>query len=122
MQKDTRLLQTCSKGYTSLLLYDICHTGVSLQIRLDYTPQLQRNSKIYAGMRFLIFTRKWHRAVFDESSRTSLTGLSVLLRHAMFIFSLIGFEYVRDLHSGLSSAMARHSLKLTGSLCLGSIN
>jgi len=27
----------------------------------------------------------------------------------------IGFEYVRDLHSELSSAMARHSLKLTGS-------
>jgi len=57
----------------------------------------------------------------DESSRTSLTGLSALLRHVMFIFALTGlqyqfseggtgFEYARDLHSGLSSAMARHSL------------
>ena len=27
----------------------------------------------------------------------------------------MGFEYVRDLHSDLSSAMANHSLKLTGS-------
>ena len=44
---------------------------------------------------------------FDESFRTSLTGLSVLLRNAMLIFTLmnlqdqlseggIGFEYVRD--------------------------
>jgi len=59
---------------------------------------------------------------FIEFSRTSLTGLSVLLRDAKSIFTLtlmnpggIGFEYVRDLHSDLSSAMARHSLELAGS-------
>jgi hypothetical protein len=40
----------------------------------------------------------------------------------MFIFALmnhvdcrIGFEYVRDLHSDLTPAMARYSLVLTGS-------
>ena len=33
---------------------------------------------------------EWNEAVrFDESSRTSLTGLSVLLGNAMFIFTLI---------------------------------
>ena len=58
----------------------------------------------------------------DEFFRKSLTGLSVLLRDAKSIFTLtlmnpggIGFEYVRDLHSDLSSAMARHSLELAGS-------
>jgi len=60
---------------------------------------------------------------FDESSRTSMTGLSVLLRNAMFISTLmdpagpileggIGFEYARDLRSDLTSGMARHSLYL----------
>ena len=59
-------------------------------------------------------------------SRTSLYGLSVLLHNAMFIFTLMDpsgsilgrrhrFEYAHYLHSDLSSAMARHSLKLTGS-------
>jgi len=66
---------------------------------------------------------------FDESSRTSLTGLSVLLSNEMFIFTLmnplgsgygrsgglpqvsegdigIGFEYVLDLNSVLSTAMS----------------
>ena len=32
-----------------------------------------------------------------------------------FLEGGIGFEYVRDLHSALPSAIARHSLKLTGS-------
>ena len=60
-----------------------------------------------------------------ESFGTSLTGLSALLRHAIFIFTLMDplgsslgrrkiFEYVRDLHSGLSSAMAPHYLEMTG--------
>jgi len=57
----------------------------------------------------------------NESSRTSLTGLSVLLRNTMFIFTPmkpvgseggIGFEYVRDLHSDLFSSIASHSLPI----------
>ena len=62
----------------------------------------------------------------DGFSGTSLTELSVLLRTAMFIFTHIniqdqfseggvGYEHIGDLHSDLSPAMARHSLKLTGS-------
>ena len=54
-------------------------------------------------------------------SRTSLTGLSVLLRNAIFIFTPmkplgseggIGFECVRDPHSELSSSIASHSLPI----------
>ena len=49
-------------------------------------------------------------------SRTSLTGLSVLLRNTMFIFTPmnplgseggIGFDYVRDLDSDLSSSISK---------------
>jgi hypothetical protein len=47
--------------------------------RLDYTTQLQRNNEKIA--------KELH---FDESSRTSLTALSVLLHNAMLIFKPMG--------------------------------